>query len=95
MVSNNETLNLMWRVTFPGMLPINFTYDSTSKLESVDYLSMNISAILTHFSNESIESVIVLTVMRNVSMNGTRLMCSFTDSTYDMAIVNTIKDTLG
>ena len=88
-VSNNSDLvKLFWRVKFSGLMPINITYDSTSKLESVDYLSMNISSTLTHFSNESIESVIVLTVLRNVSINGTKLTCSFFDSTNDTAIVN-------
>ena len=93
-VSNNETLNLMWRVTFPGLMPILFKYDKNSNLESVEYLSMNISATLTRFTNESIESVIVLTVLKNVSMNGTKLMCFITDITNDMAIVN-IKESLG
>ena len=55
---------------------------------------MNISATLTRFTNESIESVIVLTVLKNVSMNGTKLMCFITDITNDMAIVN-IKESLG
>ena len=87
-VSNSEVVNLMWRVYFPRLMPINITYDSTSKLDNVDYLSMNISSTLTHFSNESIESVILLTVLRNVSMNGTKLTCSITDFINDTVVVN-------
>ena len=91
-VSNSEVVNLMWRVYFPRLMPINITYNSTSKLDNVDYLSMNISSTLTRFSNENIESVIVLTVLRN-SMNGTKLTCSITDFINDTANLNV--DTTG
>ena len=40
---------------------------------------MNISSILLSYrSDEYIESTIVLTILRNVSMNGTELECGIT-----------------
>ena len=75
-------LTLSVSVTLPGLTPISFTYDSTSMLYNIQHLDMNISVILTKLDTitttdeEHIESVIVITVLKNVTMNGTNLECS-------------------
>ena len=83
-LSNSETLNLTWRVTFPGFMPINMTYDSSSNVSSLDYLEMNVSTTLTAYNRSSgyIESTITLTVLMDV--NGTELECSISDLDNDI-----------
>ena len=77
-------------------MPISFTYDSTSTLYDIHHLDMNISVTLTEldtiataeFVNEElIESIIVITVLKNVSMNGTELECSIADLGSDSAVL--------
>ena len=49
---------------------------------------MNISSILLDYkSEEYIESIIVLTVLKNFSMNGTELICGITDLINESVIV--------
>ena len=95
-LSNTETPHLIWSVTLPGLTPINLTYDSTSTLHDTVYLEMNISATLTGrtttattiFVNEEyIESIIVITVLKNVTMNETIVDCRIADLDSDSAVV--------
>ena len=99
-ISNTETPHLIWNVTFPGLTPISFTHDSTSTLYDIHYLDMNISVTLTELdtiattesvNEEQIESIIVITVLKNVTMNGTKLECSTAnlDSDSTVLFVNT------
>ena len=83
-LSNSETLHLTWCVTFPGLVPINMTYDSSSNVSILDYLGMNISTTLTAYNRSSgyIESIITLTVLTDV--NGTELECSISDLDNDI-----------
>ena len=76
-VSNSETVQLTWRVTLPGMMPVNITYDNTSISNTVDTVfGNNITTILTNFTVDTyIESRIVFTVLRDVILNGTMLEC--------------------
>ena len=95
--SNTDTPHLTWTVTFPGLQPINFTYNSTSPIYEIDYLDMNISVTLTEFVttatvlefvNEAyIESILTFTVLRNVNMNETKLECSIADLHNDTALL--------
>ena len=74
--SNSEMIHLTWHVTFPGYMPINYTfYDDMSP---ANYnLDMNTSINLTQYEeDEYIESEITLTVLKNVTLNGTVLECS-------------------
>ena len=74
--SNSETVQLTWRVTLPGQMPIDITYDNTSNLNTVDNLGFSITTTLTTYTrDEYIESTIVFTVLRDVVMNGTELEC--------------------
>ena len=74
--SNGETVHLVWNITLPGSMPITIRYDNTSILNNMNNLAMSISTMLTQYRNdEYIESLLILTVLRNVSMNGTRLDC--------------------
>ena len=83
--SSSETPQLNWKVTFPGLMPISFTFNSSSSLYKVDSLDMNISVTLTDFITTNVtdnvnevymESILTLTVLRNITMNNTKLECS-------------------
>ena len=80
-------------------MPISFIYNSTSTLYDMHHLDMNIIVTLTkldtisttEFTNkEYIESLIVITVLRNVTMNGSNLECSIAnlDSDSTLLLVN-------
>ena len=87
-LSNSENVHLYWNVTFPGLMPISIFYDNTSNVNIMDYWSMNISSILLDYrSEEYIESIIVLTVLQNFSMNGTEVICGITDLINESVIV--------
>ena len=75
--SNSETVQLTWRVTLPGMMPVNITYDNTSIPNTVNtVLGNNITTTLTNFTVDLyIESTIMFTVLRDVTMNGAVLEC--------------------
>ena len=72
--SNSETVQLTWRVTLPGQMPLDVTYDNTSNLNTVDNLGFNITTILTNYTrDEYIKSTIVFVVLRDVVMNQTEV----------------------
>ncbi len=76
-LSNSETVQLIWSVEIPGLVPITITYDNSSVLNSSDNLAMNISSILLSYINDTyIHSMIILTVLRDVKINGTKLKCA-------------------
>ena len=78
--SNSETVQLSWMVTFPGQEAITMSYIDNSYLNSVVLLDVNVSTTLTQYiMDEFIESEIVLTVLQNISMNGTLLECRSED----------------
>ena len=74
-------------------MPISFTYDNTSTLYDIHHLDINISVTLTkldiiattEFVN--IESIIVITVLKNVPMNETKLDCSITGHDSDSTVL--------
>ena len=84
--SNSETVQLRWLVTFPGQEPIMTpTYSGPSDQDVHD---MNITTrILQYRRDEFISSEIVLTVLQNVSMNGTILECRSENLSNSSAIV--------
>ncbi len=74
--SNSETVHLIWRVTLPGRIPINITYDSTSTLNDVDNLKSFISTSLDSLiSDEYIESTLWVIVQVDIPANQTELEC--------------------
>ena len=67
---------------------ISFTYNDSAQTHHMEQLPMNISvtltnysiAILTEFNNETyMESIIVLTVLKNIPMGEIKLECSISD----------------
>ena len=87
--SNSETVQLRWRVMFPGQAAITILYSNDSNLNATTYLPMNVSTILTHYqADRRIESELELTVLRNVSMNGTIIECASEDLDNATLIVN-------
>ena len=91
-VSNSETVQLTWRVTLPGMMPVNITYDNTSIPNTVGAVfGNNITTTLTNFKvDEFIESTFVFTVLRDVAINETVLECfsEDLDMSTDVVFVN-------
>ena len=75
-LSNSESIILMWFVTIPGKETVNITHDKRSLLDNVDYLGINITARLVDFTDQdSIESIIVLTVLDDPSVDRTVVEC--------------------
>ena len=76
--SNSETIHLTWTVSFPGLTPYNITYDNSSVLNEVnDHGGMGIKTVLTNYTHQdTIASDIVFKLIRNASMNGTKVTCS-------------------
>ena len=69
-------------------MPISIFYDNTSNVNIMDYWPMNISSILLDYrSEEYIESIIVLTVLQNFSINGMELICGITDLINESVII--------
>ena len=76
MQSNSETVQLRWLVTFPEQDTITISYSNESNLNSLEYYSLNITARLTQYtSDQSAESELQFTVLQNISMNETILVC--------------------
>ncbi len=91
-VSNSETLHLTWHITFPGLMPLSFTYNSSSTLHSYYYLPFNTTIILSQYlEDEYIESILYFEVMRNVTITGTTVECEIEDLGYisEILIVDT------
>ena len=87
-MSNSETVQLTWRVTLPGMMPVNITYGANEMM----ILGLNITTVLTKFvADEYIESLIILTVLSDIELSGTKLECisEDLDSQNTTLIVNT------
>ena len=86
-------VHLTWQVTFPGLMPINITYGNTSLINVPNLLDMNVSATLLHYEEDQyIESVIMFTLLNNITMNGTLLECSVAprlDSDFILVLINT------
>ncbi len=80
---------LMWIVTFPRQDPISILYTNFSDPQRLDVLDMNVTTVLT--TSDILESVLVITVLQNVSMNGTLVECRGEDlgSSVVTAYVNT------
>ena len=77
----------MWLITFPGQDTITILYTNISDQDPMNHSA--VSSTLTQYrSDEFIESQIVLTVLRNVSMNGTRLECRSENLTSATEIVH-------
>ena len=93
-LTNSETPHLTWHVTLPGHMPLNITYDNTSNSNIFNYLGMNITVVLGEFRYDYIESVIVLTVVDDVVLNGTKLECSISPD-LDIATASVYVNTSG
>ena len=90
--SNSEMVQLSWMVTFPGEETITMLYTNDSEWNVVVYFDMHFTTVLTEYTiDELIVSELELTVLQNVSMNGTVLECTSEDlgSENDTVYVNT------
>ena len=86
--STYDNLHLTWKVIFPGITSFNFVYNQTSIPDIMNNLTMNIITTLTKFiPGEHIESIMVLTVLRNTTLNNTILECIFESFVNDTATI--------
>ena len=85
-MSNSEMVQLTWRVTLPGGMTANITYDNTSILNTVDDIGINniVTTLTSYTSDEYIESTIVFTVLADVDLNVTMLECISEDLDSDL-----------
>ncbi len=87
-LSNSETLHLIWRVTILGLLPIHIMFNINSSLGTVEYFPENISALLTSYRRDMyIESSINFIVSKSTTLNGTLLECGMADFTNESALL--------
>ena len=87
---SNNSAELTWTITLPGKIPLNITYDDSSLIDNgTDILGMGVSTLLVDYRrNEYIESVVVLTLMKNVTLNGSIVECNVSVSTIDNDDIN-------
>ena len=93
---SDNSAELTWTITLPGKIPLNITYDDSSLIDNgTDILGMGVSTLLVDYRrNEYIESVVVLTLMKNVTLNGSIVECSVSnfidnDPISTLVLVNT------
>lgn len=94
--SNTETPHLIWKITFPEQNPITIKYQGNSSVGRRNSLAKNITVSLTSYESvvvrnyrqEYMESVIILTILKNINMNGTSIECSVGDLGMDSEIVH-------
>ncbi len=87
---SNNSAELTWTIALPGKIPLNITYDDSSLIDNgTDILGMGVSTLLVDYRrNEYIESVVVLTLMKNVTLNGSIVECNVSVSTIDNDDIN-------
>ena len=75
-LSNSETIHLMWLITIPGMTPVNVTFFNNS---GSDDLTSYITTFVTGFkSDEYIHSTVEFRVQPGIPVNRFNLSCSIT-----------------
>ncbi len=73
-------VHLIWNVTFPNLMPLSVTYNSSSLLNIAVNLPLATRSYLTQYRNtEYIEALLVFTVMKDATLTGTRVECEFQD----------------
>lgn len=89
--SNSEYLHLTWRVTVPGFVPINITYDEFSDVYEEENLNGFISTtLLEYMSDEYVESSLLLSIDDNFTtdaINFITVECFIEDLGSDADIV--------
>ena len=84
--SNSETVQLRWLVTFPGQEVLTILYRTNDS--TVNRLDGNITTTLTRYERDLyIESMLELTVLQNISINGTILECKTEDLSNEIIVV--------
>ena len=86
--SNTEALHLTWTVTFLDFTTISITYNSTSELNQINNLDMNITSTLISVTDEHLESLLMLTLVKDVDMDGILVECSIRDIFLDTNLDN-------
>ena len=75
--SNSENVQLKWHILFPRQSPIEILYDHASTTNIADTLKLGVETTLTNFTRDNyIESLLELTIIKGVPINGTEIECS-------------------
>ena len=84
-------VKLEWDITFFGQsVPVSIEYNSTSLENITENLSANVTSSLTNFTNdEYIESLLILELARNNSLNWTLVECFSGDLDTDSLLITT------
>lgn len=78
----------MWRVTIFEQMPVSIEYNSTSSLQSLEVLDMNITSRLTNFlEGQYIESLLYFSLTRSTPLNQTLVECISADLDIDAVII--------
>lgn len=96
-LSNSETLHLIWRITLPGETPVDISYYNGTFFDDTAGLNGFLTSSLTEYtSNEYIESILEITVQANSSTDQLMLQCLIeglgNDSSY--VLINSSSKTL-
>lgn len=86
--SNTEDLLLTWNILFPGNISLSYTYNSLSFVWDSNDLGWNTSTTLTAYTEEYIESILEITLLRDIETNGTKVECSIEDLDFDTVTVD-------
>ncbi len=75
-------------------MPVTITYDNTSILNNMDNFGLSVNSVLIRYINDVyIESIVVLTLLRNMTINGAGLDCAIGD--LDNNLINIFVNTSG
>ena len=76
-LSNSETIHLIWLITIPGMMPVNITYSNMTS--GSNNLTPFISTSVTDFQNdEFIQSTLKFTVQPSIPTLQFNIVCAIT-----------------
>jgi hypothetical protein len=89
--SNSENVQLTWEITLPDETSFTITHSNIT-MPNMDHLGTGITSVLTRYiKDEYIESLLHVTILQNVSMNGTQVVCrsEALDTETDIILINT------
>ncbi len=78
-IPNSENVDLTWFFTLPGQMPRSIMYGNTSTIGNEDNLDSGVITLLVEYRSDYIESIMILTVLSNISLDGSMVQCSLSN----------------